>query len=597
MPFSALSMGSRNHTRYGYADFLQEERPYGFMFRVFPGTHKFLLWGDPLTAAAHARAFQFCGSDGAELLEPLAFKGRRGSGIAGGRCAYRDPRREPGAGLGASTSTRMPSGDASCTTPVAIPRCGGACCARDTARARARRRIRTRPGDAHPARSSRPRTLPSAAQDTYSPEFYTNQSIAAPAAPAPYGDTPSPKVFGTVSPLDPADVLDHRGVRRPPARPGPQRQVLARRGRAVDRGPRGVQPRRVSPRQDAAGSLDADSGARAGRRPTSASSSGIGRFFAAKFRSAALYAVFEKSGSRGALEAALRPVPAGERPLGADRGRGRTASMSPTSPSVPLPHQRGHWIDRLPAIDADIAVMAQALEKAPAGTPDAAHVRAAIDEIRGRPQRPQPVCRHTPPSNLERGVDLALAVTCPAPASPSSGVLHYRHVNQAERYQTADMRRRGDAWHAAGPGRLHRQRVPAAVLLRVQGRDRQGVAVSRLRSGSRECALLHRPARPPRGVNAAPGDAPFMWSAHRAVAAGARASHSPVVADEPLRLGVQVQLAPQLHGDVMEQARRAGPVPHLDGGDRLPPGPHALEPVAVVVPAVRDGSRPGRSPR
>ena len=27
----------------------------------------------------------------------------------------------------------------------------------------------------------------------------------------------------------------------------------------------------------------------------------------------------------------------------------------------PLPHQRGHWSDRLPAIDADIAAMEQAL--------------------------------------------------------------------------------------------------------------------------------------------------------------------------------------------------------------------------------------------
>ena len=96
--FSALSLGSRNHTRYGYADFLREARPYGVMYRVFPGTHKFLLWGDPATAAAHARAFQFCGSDGAELLEPLSFKGRRGSGLPGGRSGYADsslaPRRD-----------------------------------------------------------------------------------------------------------------------------------------------------------------------------------------------------------------------------------------------------------------------------------------------------------------------------------------------------------------------------------------------------------------------------------------------------------------------------------------------------------------------
>src|SRR6185312_4185860 len=45
--------------------------------------------------------------------------------------------------------------------------------------------------------------LPSAANDTYMPEIYTNQAIADAELPSPYGDTPSPKVFGYVSPLDP----------------------------------------------------------------------------------------------------------------------------------------------------------------------------------------------------------------------------------------------------------------------------------------------------------------------------------------------------------------------------------------------------------
>ena len=38
---------------------------------------------DPVFAAGYARAFQFCGSCGVEVMEPLSFKGRRGSGIAG----------------------------------------------------------------------------------------------------------------------------------------------------------------------------------------------------------------------------------------------------------------------------------------------------------------------------------------------------------------------------------------------------------------------------------------------------------------------------------------------------------------------------------
>ncbi|MGH9530272.1 MAG: hypothetical protein ACRD2S_10190, partial [Terriglobales bacterium] len=93
--FSALSTGSRIFTRYGYADFLKRERPYSVMYRIWPGTHRFLLWGDPISTIAHAHAFRFGGGDGAELLEPLSFKGRRGSGLPGGRCAYADKSLSP----------------------------------------------------------------------------------------------------------------------------------------------------------------------------------------------------------------------------------------------------------------------------------------------------------------------------------------------------------------------------------------------------------------------------------------------------------------------------------------------------------------------
>ncbi len=45
--FFSLSTGERIFTRYGYADFLKEDRPYTVMTRIWPGTHRFLLWGDP----------------------------------------------------------------------------------------------------------------------------------------------------------------------------------------------------------------------------------------------------------------------------------------------------------------------------------------------------------------------------------------------------------------------------------------------------------------------------------------------------------------------------------------------------------------------
>jgi hypothetical protein len=86
----AMSTGSRNHMRYSYGDVLREDRRYSVLHRVWPGTQRLLLWGDPAYAASMGRAFSAHGADGVEYMEPLSFKGRKGSGLAGGRDAYRD---------------------------------------------------------------------------------------------------------------------------------------------------------------------------------------------------------------------------------------------------------------------------------------------------------------------------------------------------------------------------------------------------------------------------------------------------------------------------------------------------------------------------
>ncbi len=91
----ALSEGSRSITRYGYGDLLREDRKYTVTHRVFSGTQRLLLWGDPAAAAAYSRAFRFCGSAGADLMEPVTCRGRRGTGKVGSRIGYADPQLEP----------------------------------------------------------------------------------------------------------------------------------------------------------------------------------------------------------------------------------------------------------------------------------------------------------------------------------------------------------------------------------------------------------------------------------------------------------------------------------------------------------------------
>lgn len=94
----SVSNGARLFTRYGYADFFQQGAREEVLFRLWPGTQRHLLSGDPEMAAAFGRTSHFCGAAGLELCEPLTFKGREGSGIPGGRCAYLDTSLTPKAG-------------------------------------------------------------------------------------------------------------------------------------------------------------------------------------------------------------------------------------------------------------------------------------------------------------------------------------------------------------------------------------------------------------------------------------------------------------------------------------------------------------------
>jgi hypothetical protein len=91
---------------------------------------------------------------------------------------------------------------------------------------------------------------------------------------------------------------------------------------------------------------------------------------------------------------------------------------------------RGHWLDRLPAIDEDIAAM----EKRLAGAAANGKAAALVAEALGRPQRPSLPVRHTPPPRFEPRQPLALKAACDAP-----GVLFYRHVNQAERWKSTPL--------------------------------------------------------------------------------------------------------------------------------------------------------------
>lgn len=475
--FYALSTGSRVFTRYGYADFLHEDRPYSLIYRIWPGTHRFLLWGDPVSTAAHARAFRFCGSNGVELYEPLSFKGRRGSGIPGSRCGYADSSLNPVHDWEKYLYTYRVWGRL-LYNPNADP---------DVWRRKLRKDFNASAPAVEAALGSATRIvplittahLPSAANDTYGPEFYTNQSIVDPAKYSPYGDTPAPKIFGNVSPLDPelfgrindfvAEMLkgEHRGKHSPIdvarwlenlASIASVQLSKADKGNVINT----PEFRRMA--TDVKIQI------------------GIGRFFAAKLRSGTLYGIHAQSGDREALESALK-LYREARDIWSQLANDASSVYVSDLTYGPRPYQRGSWLDRLPAIDDDIATMAKQLESVLSGSAQPSRVSSAIEEASGHREHASIRCKHIEPQRFTPNVELQITLRVEKTSEPIAARLYYRHVNQAERYQSVDMRAERNGYVAAIPAGYTdsayplqyyfeiRQRADKAFLYPGLGRD------------------------------------------------------------------------------------------------------------------------------
>lgn len=384
----ALSAGSRSFTRYGYADLMREDRKYDILWRIWPGTQRLLPWADPIFAAGYSRAFQFCGSCGVEVMEPLSFKGRRGSGIAGSRTGLKKPPRYDW--------ERFLDGYRVWGAKLYDPAAGVKV---DPALAAASR-ILPIVTTAH---------MPSAANNSYWPEVYTNHPMVD-GVKHHYSDTPSPKTFGNVEALDPqlfSRISDFAG------------ELLS--------GERGG---KYSPVEVARWLEDLSAKAAS---PATYLQAGLGRFFATKLRAGVLYELHARTNDRAALEECLRLYRAA-RAAWAEFAQRAAAEYVADLTVGEQPWLRGHWVDRLPAIDADIAAIEKKLPDAKPS--DHPRIRAAVAAaLAARPERPSLSVRHTAPATFTPKQPLTLKASCDA-----TGKLYYRHVDQAERWQSADLK-------------------------------------------------------------------------------------------------------------------------------------------------------------
>ena len=441
--FMAVSEGSRPFTRYGYGDFLREDRPYDVVFRLWPGTQRLLLWADPAMAAGFGRQAGFGHSQGIEFFEPLTFKGREGTGLPHPRTGYADPSLEPASDWEKYAYQLRLLGRLSYDP--------------DADAEGWRRYLRARHGEnakaAEDALSNASRILPlvttahhpSASNNYFWPEMYSDMPIVErddDEAGHPYIDTPSPRRFGTVGPLDP--------------------ELFSSALEFVSETMAGQKTGRYTP-LDVAGWLETLAGAAEGHRSRLESShaaddpatrrlaidvsiqESLGRFFAAKQRAAVEYESFLRTGEAGALRPAITHLESARAAWESAVERAEAAYVDDVT-FGPQAWLRGHWRDRLAAIDADLAAMraASTLRGGERGAPP----RSQPDAAR------RPSVWHKPPDRFRHGAEVGLVLDVEATAAPGvhSAAVRFRPLNQAERYDTIEMDRTGRGFAASIPG-------------------------------------------------------------------------------------------------------------------------------------------------
>jgi hypothetical protein len=169
---------------------------------------------------------------------------------------------------------------------------------------------------------------------------------------------------------------------------------------------------------------------------------GLALFFAGKLRSAVLWRIYTQTGNHAAGEAAIASYTAGRDAWAAMAERAKKVYREnisygggPTS---------GHWAERVPSFDADIADLKQRL--AAGGMSSAKYDNAAAERAlklaNAKPARPTVTAQHAPAEKFTSGKAFAISATVAAPA-PRRVTLHYRHVNQAERWQAVELKPTG----------------------------------------------------------------------------------------------------------------------------------------------------------
>ncbi|MHC4400027.1 MAG: twin-arginine translocation signal domain-containing protein [Planctomycetota bacterium] len=451
----------RRFTRYGYADYLREDRRHDVLYRIWPGTQRLLLWGDPAMAAGYGRYSHISGSLGVELCEPLSFKGRMGSGVPGHRGGYADASLQPEDGAWRKYVYTYRIWGRMLYNP-------------DTPREVWGRYLKTEFGpaarDCEVALGHASRVLltittahtPSCSNNGYWPEIHTNMPIV------------EGSRFGNVSPLDPAlfttsnEFADELMSGKRSGKYSPLQVARWLDGMA----------RVASAHLARAREKVADANDPAFRRLAidTEIQAGTARYFADKLRAAVAYAFHEQTGDRAAIREALKRYSASREAWAklCEVAKGVYVDDVTFGPNSVL---RGHWADRLEAIDRDLDDMrAEAEEPAARFDESAPSWSAAISRpgFGAVTRQARPRCQHLPPATFCPGEPIPIEIAAETGYRLASAVLHYRHVDQSDAYRTAEMSADAGRFRAEIPGQYTDS--PYSMLYYFELHDPRGAA-------------------------------------------------------------------------------------------------------------------------
>jgi hypothetical protein len=190
---------------------------------------------------------------------------------------------------------------------------------------------------------------------------------------------------------------------------------------------------------------------------------GLGRYFASLFRAALCYSLFESTGDKKIAEKSLefyRSALTSWREMATLAKSVYASDVSYGS----TPVRRGHWMDRIPEIEKDVAAL-----EAYFFTANVTNTGVDAVALIASPPRKRPnfTASHTPAQTFRPGSDLTLRLQAADPITEV--VLWYRHVTHAERWHSEQMARNGQVFTASIPTAYTQSLFPLQYYFELRG--------------------------------------------------------------------------------------------------------------------------------